>query len=403
MGNGFRQSKARSLLVISEVTLAVVLLVGAGLLVRTIVAIHSINPGFDASNVLTMRVSLTTPRFQKPAGVAGLVQNSISRIRALPDVEFAASTCCLPFEDRTIGGVIITGRPLNGRSHGSVNISTISPSYFDVLRIPIVRGRAFQEREAGGQVVVISEAMARRFWSNQSDALEAQLRFPDLPAVPWQIVGISGDVRADGLTGNPPSIVYFPITQTPEVLNTYLVSSPMAWIVRTRGMANSISLAAQKELTDSSGGLPVSSVRSMDSIRTHSFAGRQFDMLLLSVFGGAALLLAAIGIYGLMAFSVQQRRHEIAIRLAVGAAPGEVRNMVVFQGMRLTIIGQGIGIAVALGLQRYIASLLFGIQANDAAVFISVMVILGGVALLSTWLPAYRASRVDPIEVLRAE
>jgi predicted permease len=378
-------------------------LVAAGLLVRTIIAIRSVNPGFDANNVVTMRVSLTAPRFQKAAGVAALVEDSISRLRALPGVAFAATTCCLPLEDRTIGGVIITGRPLEGRSHGSVNISTISSSYFDVLRIPIVRGRAFQDKEAGGQVVVISEAMARRFWSNQSDALEAQLQFPSLPAQPWQIIGIAGDVRADGLTGNPPSIVYFPIAQAPEVLNTYLVRSPMAWIVRTHGAAYSLAVAAQKELTDSSGGLPVSSVRSMDTIRTHSFAGRQFNMLLLSIFGGAALLLAAIGIYGLMAFSVQQRRHEIAVRLAVGAAPHEVRNMVVFQSMRLTFMGLGIGVAVALGLQRFITTLLFGIQPNDAAVFISVIVILGGVALLSTCLPAYRASRVDPVEVLRAE
>jgi predicted permease len=405
-GGGFRQNKIRSLLVVSEVMLAMVLLVGAGLLVRTIVALRSVDPGFDTRHVQTMRISLTTPRFQKAAGVAELVQESIQRIRALPGVQSAASTCCLPLEDRTVAGVIIAGRPLSGRTHGPVNISTISPGYFDVLRIPIVRGRAFAGREVGGQVVVISEAMARRFWPKGDplgDALNETLLFPDLPGQRWQIIGVAGDVRADGLTGNPPPIVYFALEQTPEILNTYLVRSPMAWIVRMHGESYSLASAVQKELSDASGGLPVSSIRSMDDIRIRSFAGRQFNMLLLSIFAGSALLLTAIGIYGVMAFSVQQRSREIAVRIAVGAAPGAVRNMVVFQGICLALIGQGIGLVAALGLLRFIASLLFGVEPHDTVVFVCVFVILTGVAFVSSWLPGHRASRVDPIEALRAE
>jgi putative ABC transport system permease protein len=258
--------------------------------------------------------------------------------------------------------------------------------------------------------VVISEAMARRFWPKGDplgDALKESLIFPDLPAQRWQIIGVAGDVRADGLSGTPPPIVYFPLAQTPEVLNAYMARSPMAWIVRTRGESYSLTSAVQKELSDASGGLPVSSIRSMDDIRIRSFAGRQFNMLLLSIFGGSALLLAAIGIYGMMAFSVQQRSREIAVRIAIGAAPGAVRNMVLLQGVRLVLIGQGIGFAVALGGLRFIASLLFGVEPHDTVVFVSVFVILTGVAFMASWLPswlpAHRASSVDPIEALRAE
>jgi putative ABC transport system permease protein len=407
-GPGARENRARSLLVASEVALAVVLLIGAGLLVRTILALDAVEPGFDARNVLSMRLSLAAPHFQKSAAVTELVRDSLQRIRALPGVDSAAFTCCLPLEDRTLGGVIIAGRPLDGPAHAMVNISTVSSGYFDVLKIPIVRGRGFRETEpAGGEpVVILSEAMARRFWPNDdplADALQASLVFPDLPAQPWRVIGIAGDVLADGLTAQAPAIVYFPIAQTPEVLNTYLARSPMAWLVRARVESRSLGPAVRQELSHASGGLPVSSIRSLDSVRTQSFAGRQSNMLLLSVFGGAALLLSAIGIYGLMAYTVERRRPEIAVRIALGAAPAAVRNRVVLQAMRLALLGQAAGFVIALALLRFLAGLLFGVAPHDAVVFAAVLAILNGVALLSSWLPAYRASRVDPMQALRAE
>ena len=247
----FRPNKARSAVVVVEVALALVLLIGAGLLIRTFIALRSVNPGFETQNVLTMQISLTAPRFQKTAGVAELARESVQRISALPGVSAAAVTCCLPLEGRTIGGVIIVGRPLSGRSHGVVNISTISPSYFKAFKIPILRGRILTEQDVAGAapVVIISEAMALRFWPNDDrlgSSLKASLVFPDVPAESWQIVGIAGDVHADALSSNPPPIVYFPIAQAPEDLNAYLVRSPMAWIVRTRGNPYSLTSAVQK-------------------------------------------------------------------------------------------------------------------------------------------------------------
>jgi putative ABC transport system permease protein len=407
-GTGVRQSKTRSLLVISEVTLAFVLLVGAGLLVRTFFALRSVKPGLDAHNVLTVQISLTDHRFQKTAGVVELVKDSIQHISALPGVTSVASTCCLPIENRTAGDVIIAGRPVTGRSHGVVDVTTISPRYFDVFKIPVLRGRAFTERDGIGAslVVIISEAMARRYWPNNGalgDPLSASLIFPDLPDRTWQVVGIAGDVHADGLRRSAPAIVYFSVAQVPDVLNGYLVRNPLAWIVRTREQPQSLIAAIQNEFRKVDAGLPVPNIRSMDEVLSRSTGGLQFNTLLLAVFGGSALLLAAIGIYGFIAHSVQQRTQEIGIRLALGAQPNEVRNMIVFQGTRLTLIGICIGIISAFGLARIIAGFLFGVQVHDWVVFVTVPAFLSAVAAAAVWFPARRACRINPIEALRHE
>ena len=407
-GTEFRQNKIRSLLVISEVTLAFVLLVGAGLLVRTFVALRSVNPGFDARNVLTMQVSLTDQRFQKSAKVVELVRDSIQRIGALPGVTSAAFTCCLPLENVTAGDVIVVGRPLTGRSHGMVNVATISPHYFDVLKIPILRGRAFNDRDQNGTTpaAVISEAMARRYWPKDGtfgDPLGASLSFPDVPNVTWQVIGIAGDVHSDGVTTSAPAIVYFSMAQVPDDLNAYLVLSPMAWIVRTRQPSQSLIAAIQNEFSKVAVGLPLPAVRSMDEVLRRSTAGDEFHMVLLTTFGGSALLLAAIGIYGFFAYTVQQRRREIGIRLALGAQSSDVRNMFMFQGIRLALIGIGFGILGSLVLTRVIAGFLFGVQVYDRVVFIAIPVFLTAVAIAAVWFPSRQAARINPIEALRYE
>jgi predicted permease len=409
-GTGFRQNKARSLLVVSEVALALILLIGSALLIRTSIALSAVDPGFDATNVLTMRMSLTGPRFLKSEGVEQLVLDGVARLRALPGVENASATCCVPLQGGYGLPFVIVGRPLDGPSHGGGGWLTLSPGFFDVFRIPIVRGRDFNERD-GGQappVVLINETMARRYWP-EGDPLNDRLiigrgvmrEFADEPE--RQIIGIVGDVRDGGLNNDPGPRMYIPQAQVPDAVNALNVRlTPIAWIVRTRTDPGALSNAIQEQLRQASG-LPVADVRSMSEVVSRSTSRQQFNMWLMTVFGTVALLLAAIGIYGLMAYSVKQRTQEIGIRLALGAEADQVKNMVVFQGMRLTLAGVVIGIAAAFGLTRFIASFLFGVDAWDPFVFVSVPLVLSLVALLAVWLPARRASRVNPIDALRYE
>ncbi len=410
-GTGLRQNKARSLLVVGEMVLALVLLVGAALLIRTFIALRSVNPGFDPRNVLTMQMSLTGSRFEKTAGVAQLVRDAVQRVDALPGVVAAGTALCLPLECDYNLPFIVVGRPLtNSPSHGEAGWMNISPAYFDVLKIPVVRGRAFTDRDGGaaGGVVIVNQAMAREFWK-KDDPLNDRLIIgkgvgPEFEEPARQIVGIVGDVRDGGLNRNPGPMMYIPAAQVPDGVTTFNARiGPISWIVRTRVAPQSLSSAIQNELRRSSGGLPVARIRSMTEVAVQSTARADFNMLLLTIFGCSALLLAAIGIGGLMAYSVEQRTQEIGIRMALGAESGNVRNMVIFQGMRLALTGVAIGIAAAFGLTRFLASFLFGVQTWDPVVFTTVPVLLTAVALLAVWLPARRATRIDPVNALRYE
>jgi putative ABC transport system permease protein len=409
-GTGLRQNKARSLLVIGEMALALVLLVGAALLIRTFIALRSVDPGFDAHNVLTMQMSLTGARFEKTAGVAQMVEQSRRAMNALPGVVESASTCCLPLEGGFGLPFIIVGRPLTGQSHGGAAWNTISPGYFDVFKIRVLRGRGFTDRDSGGAagVAIVNETMARQFWPD-GDPLNDQLLIgkgagPEFEEPPRQIVGVVADARASGLDQNPDPTMYIPVAQVRDgvtALNARI--GPIMWVVRTRVAPHSLSSAIQNELRQGSGGLPVARIRSMEQVLVQSTARSDFNMLLLTTFGASALLLAAIGIYGLMAYSVEQRTQEIGIRMALGAATSNVRNMVVLQGMRLAIIGVVLGVTAAFGLTRLIASFLFGVKSLDPVVFTCVPVLLSAVALFAVWLPARRATRVDPVDALRYE
>jgi putative ABC transport system permease protein len=409
-GTSFRQNKARSLLVVTETALALVLLIGSALLLRTFTALRGVNPGFDSHNVLTLRMSLNEPRFTKTAAVEQLLRQGIERLKALPGVENAGATCCVPLE----GGIglpfIIAGRPLEGASHGGGRFMITTAGYLDVFKIPLLRGRTFTDQDGVGSppVVIINQAMAKRFWP-QGDPLADQLIIgrslgPEFNDSPRQIIGIVGDLRDNGLNNDPGPTMYVPHAQISENMNAGVLSlSPMAWVVRTRVEPHSLSTAIQRELSDVSGGLALAPIRTMDEIVSRSTANTDFNTLVLTIFAGTALMLAAIGIYGLMAYSVQQRRQEIGIRLALGAESGSVRNMVIFQGMRLAFVGIVIGVASAFGLTKLIASLLYGVKARDPLVFIGVPVLLSVVALIAVWLPARRATRVSPVDALRCE
>jgi putative ABC transport system permease protein len=410
-GTGFRQNKARSILVISEMTLAIVLLIGAALLIRTFLALRTVNPGFDPHNVLTLQMSLTGPRFEKTAGVAQLVRTGVERLEALPGVVAAGTTCCIPLEGGFGLPLIIVGRPLtNGPSHGGAGWETVSPRFFDIFKIPILRGRSFTVRDdaASAPVVIINQALARQFWP-KGDPLRDRLIIgkgvgPEFDDPPRQIIGVVGDMRDGGLNRDPRPAMYIPEAQVPDgvtALNNRI--GPIVWIVRTETNPHSLSTAIQNEVRKASGGLPVARVRSMDEVVVHSTARQDFNMMLLTIFGCSALLLAAIGIYGLMAYSVEQRTQELGIRMALGAQSEDVRNIVIFQGMRLALIGVVLGTAAALGLMRLIADLLYGVKPWDPLVFVSVPLVLSLVALIAVWLPARRATRIDPLDALRYE
>ncbi len=410
-GGGLRQNKARSILVVSEVALALVLLMCAGLLIRTFLALRGVNPGFDTHNVLTMEMSLTGTRFETTAAVDQLVRDAARRVASLPGVAAMASTCCLPLEGGFGLPFTIEGRPLtNGPFHGGGSWRTVSPRYFEVFRIPLLRGRMFTDRDEGGAapVVLINEGLAKQFWQN-SDPVGQRITIgkgvgPEFEEPPREIIGIVGDVRDQGLNNNPDPIMYIPVAQVKNgvtALNNRIV--PITWVVRTDVQPFSLSKEIQEELRTASRGLPVAHVRSMEQVRGESTSRTDFNLMLLVIFAGVALLLAAIGIYGLIAYSVQQRTQEIGIRMALGASRQEVRRMVVRQGMMLALIGVLLGAAAAIGLTRLMASLLYGVKAQDPVTLVSAAAALAGVALMATCVPAFRASRVDPIVSLRHE
>jgi predicted permease len=411
-GTGFRQNKVRSLLVITEVALALVLLVGAALLIRTSMALGNVSPGFNPDNVLTMRMSLTGPRFLKADGVERLIRDGVTRLRALPGVELASATCCIPLQGGYGLPFNILGRPpeKNLPFTGGAGWATVSPGYFEVFRIPVKRGRTFQETDdkASRPVVIINEAMARQFWKN-GDPLRDLIMIGggtmhELAAErPRQVIGIVADSHDDALNRNPEPRMFVPQAQVTDEINALNVKlTPVAWVIRTKVPPYSLSGAVQDQLRQVSG-LPVSDVRTMDEVVILSTSRQRFNMFLMTVFGGSALLLAAIGIYGLMAYSVEQRTQEIGIRLALGAGTGAVRNMVVVQGMRLVFIGVAVGVGSAFGLTRFLQAFVFGVDIRDPLAFTAIPLALAAVALLAIWLPALRASRLDPIRALRYE
>ena len=409
-GSGFRQGKIRSLLAISEVSLALVLLVGAALLIRTFIALRGVSPGFDFHNVLTMEMSLTGDRFQKTAGVAQLWRNGRDRLNAIPGVEASAAAYWLPIQVDDALPFQIVGRPVVKNHHDGSRWMSISPGYLSVFKIPILRGRDFNENDTAAtpSVALINQALAKRYWPKE-DPVGQQIVIskglgPELDESAPTIIGVVGDTHNAGLGHPPDPMVIVPVAQvTDGYTAAYSDIQPLLWVVRTRGDPHQAIAAVTEQLRLASGGFPVAHFRTMDEVMGRSTARESFNMLLLTIFGAVALVLAAIGIYGLMAYSVQQRTKEMGIRMALGADRSAIRNLVVWRGMKLTLIGVVLGIGAAFGLTRFLASLLFGVKRWDPMVFIAVPLILTAVALFAAWLPATRASKLDPMRALRME
>jgi putative ABC transport system permease protein len=410
-GIGVRGGRLRSVLVVVEMALSVVLVIGATLLVRTFLKLQSVDPGFATHNVISMSMSVSGDRFQRTAPVAQVIRDGTDRLRAVPGVVDVGVTNCLPMAGGFGMTFDVVGRPKDKSPFtGGAGFSSISAGYFNTFRIPLMRGRAFtkQDDASAPGVVIINEAMARQFWP-KGDPLKDRIVIgagagPAFAEGPRSVIGIVGDTHDGGPNRQPFPIMYIPLAQMPD-LETALNSrvAPLWWIVRSQVAPQTLVTPLTAALRDASGGLPVAHIRTMDEIEAENIARQRFNMMLLTVFGSAGLLMAAIGIFGVMSYSVQQRTQELGIRMALGAQAANLRNMVLRQGMILTCIGVAIGVVGAFWLMRLLASFLFGVKPLDPVAFLATPLLLGAVALISVWLPAMRATRVDPMAALRIE
>jgi putative ABC transport system permease protein len=394
---GARRNRARSLLVVSEIALSMVLLIGAGLMTKSFFRLEQVNPGFETRNVMAMRLSLPAVQYPDERRRAAFFQQVIQRLQAVPGVQSGAAISRLPLTPGNSGrGVTIAGRPTDVSSEGpSADYRVISADYFRVMGVPVLKGRSFTEADNSDAppVAVINETMAQRYWPGE-DPLGQRMRIEDDD--PWmEIVGVVGAVKHFGLDSKSRPEFYVPYLNDPWPF--------MTAVIRSTSNPSSLADAMRREVWAIDKDLPVPEIKSMDQLLSGSVAGRQFNMLLLGIFAGVALVLAAVGIYGVMSYSVTQRTHEIGIRMALGAKQSDVVKLVVRQGIALALAGVGMGLAGALGLTRVLASLLFEVGTTDPATFVAISLLLTAVALGACFVPARRAARVDPMIALRYE
>jgi predicted permease len=375
------------------------------------VGLRSVDPGIDPRNVFTFQTSLAGGSYSTTASVSNFTTQAVRRLELLPGVEAAASTIALPVENGIDLPFTIVGKPPEkGEYNGDEQWRSVSPQYFRVFRIPLLRGRAFTETDTGAstRVVVINDAMAKKYWPKE-DPLGQMIVIgkglgPQFEEPPRQIVGIVGNVRENGLGNAGVGVMYVPQSQMTEGL-TALANSviPLSWCVRTAADPSSLRVAIARELHAVDGQMPISRERLMTDVLSGAIARQSFNTVLLSIFAGVALMLAAIGIYGLMSYSVEQRTQEIGIRMALGADRGRMLRVVLREGMTLAVVGVVVGLLLAYGLTRLLASLLFGVTASDPLAFAAVAGILTTVALVATFIPARRATAIDPANALRYE
>jgi predicted permease len=399
--------RTRSILVVSEVALSLVLLVGAGLMIRSFQRLLAVNPGFDSRHVLTVTAMVSRAKFSLPAQQVSFFERVLQGVRALPGVESAGVIDDVPLDN---GGshqpIAIEGRPVVPMSEQpEVDVRLVSPGYMSALHIPIVRGRDVSNADIAGRpaVILISESMARQFWPGE-DPLGKRLTLTFFPGTVREVVGVVGDVKIDGLDQSRPSAtLYFPLDQVSAPANGGWNSFPMTLVVRSAGDSRALVSAVSNAVHLVDREIPLRDILPMDDLVTNSVSQQRFNMLLLGAFAGLALLLAAVGIYSVLSYSVKRRVREIGIRLALGARLTDVLRMVVFEGMKPTLLGVAIGTAGALALGRALSSLIYGIKPTDPVTFLAVAMLLAGIALCASIIPAYRATKVDPMVALRYE
>jgi len=407
-GLGIRTKWLHSLTVISEVGLSLILLIGAALLIRTFSLLNGVDPGFDSHHVLMMTMPMGTGRPESAVTLSVMVRNARQQLAGIPGVEASAASFSPPFASRM--GLPFASISGASETSGDGDWLAASAGYFQVLKIPIERGRDFDSRDESGAplVVMINDTMAKRYWPRH-DAIGQQIVIgkglgPKFEDKPRTIIGIFGDTRDDGLNQAPAPTMVIPDSQEPDgIIEIMSKFGPIWWMVRTRIEPHQLIPAVTEELRKVSGGRPVGNVRTMDEILARSIAEQRFNMLLLSIFALVALLLAAVGVYGVIAYSVAQRTHEIGVRMALGADRSSVRNMILREGLTKGTVGVICGTCAAFFFARLLAGLLFGVSSHDALVFTAVPLILEGVTAAAALIPARRAANFDPVRALRSE
>ena len=397
-GSGRSGHRTRRLLVIAEVALSLLLLIGATLLIRSYQRVWSAYPGFDSHNVLSLRLSLPSVNYPKPESITQFFRRVIERLKKAPGVESVASTYSLPMSTVALAWepIVVEGYAPNGAQELIIsNVRIVSPDYFQTMRIPLVKGRYFDEHDTKGaqETVIVDEAMAERFWPNEEPIGKRMQRGG---SGAWRtVVGVISNARQYSAEKEPPIAVYYPFEQF-GARNMFLV-------IRTTGDPAGMTGPITKEIQALDPEMPVFDVGTMDQRLHESLARRRFSMFLLGLFALVASILAAIGIYGVMSYSVNERTHEIGIRLALGAPPSNVRQLVIRQALVLTSLGIATGLAGAFALTRILSSLLYGVSATDVLSFVVTPLLLAAVALLASYIPARRAAKVDPMIALRCE
>jgi predicted permease len=406
------QNLTRKTLVAVEMALALVLLTSAALLIRTFVGLSRAELGVDSHHVLTMFTSLSGQKYQTSEGLDLFTRQVLQRVESIPGVEAAASSIVLPAKGTIDLPFNIVGKaiPAGQDYSGDEQWRSVSAHYFSLLRVPLRQGRMFTDHETrtSAKVAIVNAAFAKKFFPDES-AIGKSLEIgkglgPAFDEPPREIVGVVGDVCESGVAEGKVPVMYIPQSQQQEGL-TKLASSvlPLAWEVRSSLDEKSLAAAAAKEIQAVDGQMPVARVRTLDKVLQDSLSRQNFNMLLLAIFAGSALLLAAIGIYGLMSYSVEQQTQEIGVRMALGADKPAVVRLVMRQGMKPALIGVAAGLAVAFGVTRLMGSLLYGVKATDPVSFLGVAAILIVVAVVAVLIPARRAMSVDPVVALRSE
>jgi putative ABC transport system permease protein len=400
-GAGGTKRGIRSALVVAEIALALVLLIGAGLLIRSFTKLQDVSPGFNPESLLVMQVSLPGNQYNEPQKVDNFFQQALQGIQTLPGVQAVGVASTVPMSgNNSSGSFAIEGRTTQpGEMSPWGNRWLAGATYFQTMNIPLIKGRYFDDRDVATAqpVAIIDESMQRKYWPDE-DPIGKRISFqrdPQGNPIWREVIGIVGHVRHRGLEGESPVQYYLPHRQ--------LTGSGMFVVVRTEKEPSSLASAVRGAIQSVDRELPVYRVTTMEQVIADSMTQRRFAMTLLGIFALVALILASVGLYGVMAYSVTQRTHEIGIRMALGAKTGDVLKMVVGQGMVLAVIGLGIGLLAAFGLTRLMTTLLFGVSATDPLIFAILPLLLAGVAIAASWIPARRATKVDPMIALRYE